>query len=168
LPAPLKIKVEEKYGRLTVLGFAFVKKRERCYLCVCDCGTLRIVSGRNLVAGRTRSCGCFQRDRASAANLKHGYSETAVYEVWENMLQRCLNERHPNFRYYGGRGISVCYRWLTFENFLADMGDKPEGLEIDRIDNDGNYEPENCRWVDKPTQNRNRRGVHRIDNRYDG
>ena len=98
---------------------------------------------------------------------KHGHGRTgikrpSIYGCWINMKQRCFNENHPWFKLWGGRGITVCQRWLKFENFLADMGPKPEGLSIERINNDGNYEPGNCRWSTREDQDKNRRDVRLV------
>jgi len=100
------------------------------------------------VRGKTRSCGCLRNEQ----QFKHGRCETLVYRIWAEMLQRCNNHKSPSFKDYGGRGIKVCERWHSFANFYTDMGDKPAGLSIDRADNDGNYEPGNCRWADAKTQ----------------
>jgi hypothetical protein len=94
--------------------------------------------------------------RVFARGVRHGHSLSPTWRSWSGMLTRCLNERVPNYRWYGGRGIEVCERWLTFLNFLEDMGERPEGMTLDRIDPNGNYEPENCRWSTVAAQNANR------------
>jgi hypothetical protein len=121
------------------------------WLCRCDCGSERIVRGSNLQSGCSKSCGCL--------NTKHGQSRPRgrAYQCWQNMKARYLNPQHRQYPDYGGRGITVCERWLIFENFYADMGDPPDGLSIDRINNDGNYEPRNCRWATVAEQLANRR-----------
>ena len=123
--------------------------------CECSCGTKHEVDGRNLRAGRSKRCvNC-------GLVTRHGHARVSgcsrAYAVWRNMRQRCERKTHPQFSSYGGRGIKVCERWQTFENFLADMGEPPAGLSLDRIDNNGNYEPDNCRWATKLQQMSNRR-----------
>jgi hypothetical protein len=148
-----------KFGRLLVLSEHDIQNRKRRYVCQCDCGEQRVVLGRSLRQGHTRSCGCVQRERASAANMTHantaGGRWSPEYTCWHSIIQRCTNPNVHNFEKYGGRGISVCERWLKFENFLSDMGPRPPKRSVDRINNDGNYEPGNCRWATRVVQMHN-------------
>lgn len=142
---------------------------EILWLCSCDCGSLTVVSLGRLSSGNTKSCGCLKRENARELGLAlsgrqavvHGHCRserrTPGYDVWRAMLQRCENPNCESWKDYGGRGITVCERWHTFIDFLADMGIKPKGLSIDRIDNDGNYEPGNCKWSTQSEQNFNQR-----------
>lgn len=145
----------KQFGHWTVLA----RQPERYlghtrWLCRCVCGIERVVFGGALRRGASKSCG-------GCGRLKHGHCRngrsTRVYEVWRAMLQRCYNPNHRAYANYGARGITVCERWHTFVNFLVDMGEPPPGLSIDRINNDGNYEPGNCRWATCSEQMRNRR-----------
>lgn len=124
------------------------------WLCKCVCGNYKVVTGSHLRSGHTKSCGCTKRMQTI-----HGGSYTPEYTAWLGMKSRCYNSNHNRYIHYGGRGITVCDRWKdSFENFLADMGKRPsENLSIDRIDNDGNYEPSNCRWATGKVQILNRK-----------
>lgn len=153
--------IGKTFGFLTViaLGESTTNSQGRSvkqWLCKCDCGTLKLLKTSNLNAGNVFSCGCKTAEMKLMANQKHGMAQTPIYNCWANMKQRCYNVKHPHFDRYGGRGIRVCERWLEFSAFYHDMGEMPENMSIDRIDNNGNYEPDNCKWSTQSEQNFNR------------
>ncbi len=149
--------VGKRYGRLVIIKSLPNVRQNSTWECVCDCGAVKAVAARHLRSGGTKSCGCWGRENVTAANTKHGWYYTSTYKIWAGMIKRCVNEKTKAYPRYGGRGISVHPPWRdSFEAFLADMGERPAGLSLDRVDNDGNYEPGNCRWTTMKQQNRNR------------
>lgn len=152
-----------RYGRLIVLRKApsYVSPKgeiQTVWFCRCDCGTIKKVRKSALRHGLTTSCGCWNSERASICNRIHGKSKDRVYRIWSAMIYRCTNRNCEKYNCYGGRGIKVCKRWMKFENFLSDMGEpKDNKLSIERKNNNGNYEPGNCRWGTQAEQTRNTR-----------
>jgi hypothetical protein len=153
----------EVFGRLTVTA----RGGKNAYnlwewVCRCKCGREVIVSGNALRSGKTKSCGCLQKDVWNAIVTTHGMSRTPTWRTWVAMLTRCRNRNDHTYRNYGAKGVTVCRRWYRFESFLSDMGIRPPGTTIDRIDGCKGYMPGNCRWATPVTQNNNRTCNRRV------
>lgn len=150
----------QRFGRLTVLRRVGSDTRGRAqFECLCHCGAERVVAGYRLVSGNTTSCGCLLRELLTARNTKHGQSSgplSAMYRAWNMTKQRCLNPRQRDYGRYGGRGVTICERWLDFDAFVEDMGPRPSGATLERTDNSRGYEPGNCVWAPRKQQTRNR------------
>lgn len=156
------------FGRLTALSFTGVrgtgKSSGRYWLCVCICGETATIKASSLTQGHTQSCGCLRLDKVREAIGAHGQCQTPEYRAWRAMKQRCLNPRDQGYANYGGRGIGTCQRWDSFVLFLEDMGPRPSRLHsLERLSNNGNYEPSNCAWATKKEQCNNQRRSRRIE-----
>lgn len=155
-----------KFGRLTALSYHKGSRQKKAkWLCKCICGNTVLVDTFKLISGHTKSCGCLQRERASLANKKHGLRNTRIYKTWCNMKSRCFNKNHSDYYNYGGRGITVCDEWKNdfkaFYDWAISNGYRDD-LTIDRIDVNGNYEPNNCRWETNYTQALNKNNTVKI------
>jgi hypothetical protein len=146
-----------RFGRLTALARDYSKSGHAFWRCRCDCGKDAIVASVSLRNGNTRSCGCLQREVTVARSTTHGLSGTPTYYSWINMIRRTTHENDPRYPGWGGRGIKVCDRWREYPNFLADMGERPPGTTLERVDNDGDYKKENCTWATPLQQFQNTR-----------
>jgi hypothetical protein len=161
----------DRFGRLTLISEVpgqAVRPSQRRWSCLCTCGETTSTPALNsLRSGATNSCGCLHREKAAEAliarSTTHGLRDHPLYHTWNGMVQRCTNPEYPNYHNYGGRGVTLCRRWLEPANFIADMGHGySPGLTLDRVDNSLGYSPENCRWATMAEQNRNKRNNHLV------
>jgi len=172
VPSQVKNRIGEKFHRLLVVEFAgwkqYSKQRQVVWRCLCDCGNYKDVTLANLFSN-TKSCGCWNRESSSIhaktvlkeANSKHGLSYHPLYDAWDAMMSRCYKPEDKDWENYGGRGIKVCERWQSVEGYVEDLKERPEGMTLDRIDVDGDYSPENCKWSSFREQGLNTR-VNRV------
>jgi len=155
------------FGKLTVIELDKVENYRSSWLCQCSCGNKKSIKLGNLRSGRSRSCGC--NTRIATSQRKKGFRGTRQYYVWVEMKQRCHNPNNSNYKHYGKRGIKVCDRWInSYQNFLEDMGERPKGLTLERVNNDGNYEPNNCKWATCKEQANNRRNSLKVLTKMEG
>lgn len=171
----MRIKEEIKagiiFGRLTTIEISFFKNGVAYWLCKCICDNEKVIRIHDLMSGKTKSCGCFRREKTILKNIKnktHGLTRkdgkrTKIYDIWLGMKQRCNNPNNKAYKNYGGRGIKVCKRWMKFENFYKDVGNPPPGKSLDRINNNKGYFPNNWRWATLLQQHGNTRNNHILE-----
>jgi hypothetical protein len=160
----LHISIGEKYNRLTVVAEAENKHSNRYIFCKCDCGRYKTIALSQLLNGNTKSCGCLKKELRIKQNIIHGLAKHPLYRVWSSMKRRCFNSNDESYKNYGARGIVVCSKWMVFKEFYiwAINNGYARGLTIERVDNDGNYDPSNCKLVPLKEQSKNRRSNHWI------
>ena len=149
--------IGKRYGKWKVIKFIDIHRNLQRFECKCICGFRRLHCVADLRAGKSTQCTTCHNREIAQRNTKHGMHKTKIYKIWSSMRDRCNNPNNTAYKYYGARGIKVCKRWHKFENFYRDMGDQPPGLTLDRINNDGNYTPTNCRWISHKENCQNRR-----------
>lgn len=159
--------VGQVFDRWTVVSRAEnTPQGQAMWTCRCECGVEKTLKSIVLRRGLSKSCGCWKLEMLVERSTKHGHGPASgyspTYSTWAAMVKRCTNPNAPTYYRYGGRGIEVCERWRDFVNFLADMGEKPDGMTLDRVDNEGHYGPDNCRWATMKVQGRNRSNNHVI------
>jgi len=152
--------IGQRFGLLVVTERAENRGKRVVWLCQCDCGNIFTTLAQNLRTGKSTHCGCMLHENISKASTTHGYSKTRTYRSWNKMKGRCCNPNDDRYCQYGGAGITLYERWVSFENFLSDMGERPEGTSIDRIDNTKGYCPENCKWS-TPKEQMNNTSINR-------
>lgn len=166
MPAAKKLD-GQVFGRLTVIEKFRSRNGRVSWLCRCECGKLHEAVSHALTSGHTKSCGCWREERNASTQPTHGHASrktglSPTYQSWRGMRTRCTNPNVKSYRDYGARGVCICDRWKEFENFLADMGERPPGTTLDREDNSKGYEPSNCRWATRVEQNSNTRANRRV------
>ena len=159
--------IGERFGRWSVVAFHGKRGSQPYWDCVCDCGAQKPVNQYMLRSGGSKSCGCLSREVTGRRSLTHGHSAcgkvSTEYSAWQAMMARCSNPNNSDWPNYGERGITVCERWHKFENFLADVGERPKGMTVDRRDVNGHYSPDNFRWISNPDQQRNKQFNHYLE-----
>ena len=157
MPAAVDI-TGKRFGRLVALQPTATRSGGGIvWQCECDCGAYTFVTVGRLQSTNTTSCGCRKKSVLGVSTTKHGGHGTRTYRIWKSLRNRCNNTKGADYKNYGGRGIAVCSRWDDYANFLSDMGEAPEELTIERVNNDGNYEPDNCKWATRLEQRHNQR-----------
>ena len=155
----LDVKQGDKYGLFTILEECSERGKDREFKCLCECGNIKVVRLLDLRRGHAKSCGCYRSKLVTKTNTTHNQSRTKLYSIYHTMKARCSKESDPRYKYYGARGITVCDEWQIFERFSkwANNNGYTEGLSIERVDVNGNYEPSNCTWIPKADQPKNAR-----------